>query len=356
MFGIMQILDLMKKESCIFTIGFDQTIKGFGKNKDEFFCMQNPNKCLFTSIAWDEKHKLLYISDETGCVYIANVYMAEKFTIKKQLMNCRINKIMHASIVLKARTPKIMVINGDSEESKEGSPKKKKMKDDTDDNAKKEKKMQNPNDINILFVFTDRQMHAFKIKMGQKTHDIEGHTDSILKIIALEPQRLQQQIKEKVADDPKIITCSLDNTIRLWDSVKLDVLNVLESPEHSELSCMTFLVNSCLVATGHEDGALRLWNLDISSSVLLKSIKGGNHANSISCMIGETFKDQEFLIAGSYDGTISIWEISQKSQTTGTDGSQSTTIFPQFSHTIDNTKVQELELFEGQEVLCIHFY
>lgn len=107
--------------------------------------------------------------------------------------------------------------------------------------------------------------------MGQKTHDIEGHTDSIIKIIALEPQRLEQKIKEKIPDDPKIITCSLDNTIRLWDSIKIDVLNVLESPEHSELSCMTFLVNSCLVATGHEDGALRLWNLDISSSVLLKS-------------------------------------------------------------------------------------
>ena len=77
---------------------------------------------------------------------------------------------------------------------------------------------------------------------------------------------------------------------------------------------MTFLVNCCLVATGHEDGALRLWNLDISSSVLLKSQKGGSHTNSISCLIGENFKDQEFLIAGSYDGTISIWEISQQAK------------------------------------------
>jgi len=50
-----------------------------------------------------------------------------------------------------------------------------------------------------------------------------------------------------------------------------DVLNILTAPEHSELSCMAFLVNCCLVATGHEDGSLRLWNLEISSSVLLKS-------------------------------------------------------------------------------------
>lgn len=143
-FGIIQILDVMKKESCIFTIGFDQTIKGFGKNKDEFFFMTNPNKCLFTCICWDDKHKLLYMSDAQGCVYIANVYMGEKYTIKKQVVNCEIRKI----------------------------------------NVYQD----------ILFVFTDRAMKSFRIKMGQKTHDIEGHTDSILKIIALEPQRLEQKL------------------------------------------------------------------------------------------------------------------------------------------------------------------
>jgi len=301
----------MKKESCIFTIGYDQTIKGYGKNKDEFFCMTNPNKCLYTSICWDHKQKLLYISDEQGYVYVAYVYMGEKYTIQMKPKGLEGEKIRRINVY--------------------------------DD---------------VLFVFTERCMKAFKIKMGEKTHDIEGHTDSILKIIALEPSRLEQKTKEKIPDDPKIITCSLDNTIRLWDSIKIETINVLESPEHSELSCMTFLVGSCLVATGHEDGALRLWNLDISSSVLLKSQKGGNHSNSISCIIGENFKEQEFLIAGSYDGTISIWEISQKVSTGKDSGnsSLSTTIFPQFSHSIDNTKMCELDTFEGTEVLCIHFY
>ena len=51
----------------------------------------------------------------------------------------------------------------------------------------------------------------------------------------------------------------------------MEPINVLESPENSEVSCMTFLANCCLVATGHEDGSLRLWNLEISSSVVLKS-------------------------------------------------------------------------------------
>jgi len=206
---------------------------------------------------------LLYMADEVGTIYVCYVYMGEKYTLVKkpeELKGIKIKKIDCYG--------------------------------------------------EILFVFTETKMHAYRIKMGQKTHDIEGHTDSILKIIALEPQRLEQKTKEHIPDDPKIITCSLDNTIRLWDSIKIDTINMLESPEHSELSCMAFLINCCLVATGHEDGALRLWNLDISSSVLLKSQKGGNHTNSISCIIGENFKEQEFLIAGSYDGTVSIWEVS----------------------------------------------
>ena len=139
----------------------------------------------------------------------------------------------------------------------------------------------------------------------------------------------------------------------------MDVINVLESPESSEVSCMTFLANCCLVATGHEDGAIRLCNLEISSSVVLKSQKGGNHTNSISCIIGETIKDEEFLIAGSYDGTISIWEISQKASGNAKDGtSLSTTIYPQFSHSIDNSKFIELDPIskESNEILCIHYF
>ena len=132
----------------------------------------------------------------------------------------------------------------------------------------------------------------------------------------------------------------------------MDVINVIEAPDNSEIGCMTFLANSCLVATGHEDGVIRLWNLEIASSVVLKSPKGGNHTNSISCIISDIFKDEEFIVAGSYDGTISIWEIAQKAV-----GEQvSTTIFPQFSHAIDNTKFTQFDHTESTEVLCVHFF
>ncbi len=142
-----------------------------------------------------------------------------------------------------------------------------------------------------------------------------GHQGPILKIITLEPMKLQQITRERIPDDPKIITCSLDNTIRLWDAKEMSLVTVMESPEHSEISCMTFLINCCLVATGHEDGAIRLWNLEINSSVTLKCEDKNKHNNSISCILGIYHNDSEFLVCGSYDGKVSIWEISEKRST-----------------------------------------
>jgi len=38
----------------VFTISFDQQLKGFdATNGSEFFCIKNPNKTVYTSIFWD---------------------------------------------------------------------------------------------------------------------------------------------------------------------------------------------------------------------------------------------------------------------------------------------------------------
>ena len=40
---------------------------------------------MFTSIFWDDKEQLLYIADELGFIYIALVYLGEKYTIQKKV-------------------------------------------------------------------------------------------------------------------------------------------------------------------------------------------------------------------------------------------------------------------------------
>lgn len=138
---------------------------------------------------------------------------------------------------------------------------------------------------------------------------------------------MEKITRERIPDDPKILSCSLDNTIRLWDAKDMHVTTVMESPENSEISCMAFLTNCCIVATGHEDGSIRLWNMEINSSVTLRCEEVHRHKNSISCILGANHKDSEFLICGSYDGRVSIWEISEK-RSTNANTMLSSTIFP----------------------------
>jgi len=133
------------------------------------------------------------------------------------------------------------------------------------------------------------------------------------------------------------------------------LVTVMESPEYSEISCMTFLINCCLVATGHEDGAIRLWNLEINSSVTLKCDEKNKHQNSISCILGIYHNDSEFLVCGSYDGKVSIWEISEK-RSTSQNSMLSSTIFPQLKMVIDNMKTPTAGKFDPSEILCLSFY
>ena len=49
--------------------------------------MPNPNKCLYTSICWDDQAQKLYLADEMGYVYIANIYLGPQFTIQKNLFS-----------------------------------------------------------------------------------------------------------------------------------------------------------------------------------------------------------------------------------------------------------------------------
>lgn len=81
----------------------------------------------------------------------------------------------------------------------------------------------------------------------------------------------------------KIFSASLDNTIRQWDAYDLSCQRVLEEYD-SEISCMclsgvaTAMIsnnnynnNSDLkVVTGHDDGCVRIWEVDTGSTINIK--------------------------------------------------------------------------------------
>ena len=96
----------------------------------------------------------MYAADEKGYIYVINVYQEDKL-FSKQLVKERIRKIQ---IVQEAR---------------------------------------------FLVIQTDFGLKSFKIKKGVKTHDMEGHTDAILKIIVLEPSKMITSHEDKSPTRPR---------------------------------------------------------------------------------------------------------------------------------------------------------
>jgi len=258
--GITQLL-LVIQENFVFTISYDQCLRGFdAANGGEFLCIKNPNKCLYTSLFWDETSQELLVADEAGYIGVLNVYVENPIAWEQ---------------IIEQKIVKIEMVRQD-----------------------------------LLLIASEASIFVYRIKKGTRNQDMMGHTGAILQLLTLDPVKLVGQNQN---EKPRVVSASMDNTIRLWDSGEMTTLNVLESPENSEVTCMEFLESPCLLATGHEDGVIRLWNLEIATNIVLKTEDPKlMHSNTITAIKAACFKDCEFLLSTGYDGRVSIWEISEK--------------------------------------------
>ena len=100
-----------------------------------------------------------------------------------------------------------------------------------------------------MFTVTDEGVDVFRIIRGIKTVEGENcHTDSIIGLYSLEAYRLTDK---KIKDQVKMISVSLDNTLRVWDPTDLTCLEVMENPEKAEISSLFYLKRANLFVTGH---------------------------------------------------------------------------------------------------------
>ena len=49
----------------------------------------------------------------------------------------------------------------------------------------------------------------------------------------------------------------------------MSCINVLENSERNEISCLHYLKNANLLVTGHDNGEVKLWNIDLGSSLVV---------------------------------------------------------------------------------------
>lgn len=106
-----------------------------------------------------------------------------------------------------------------------------------------------------------------------------------------------------------LFSASLDNTVRCWDDYDVSQRFQLEelsltspSVPDTEVSCMRFLPHLNLLATGNDDGSVRLWNPD--SGCLFTATE---HANTVSCFALAVTAKEVYLLSGGFDGAIALW-------------------------------------------------
>ena len=301
---VIQIL-LITKENIIFSIGYDQQLVGFEAiSGKQFYDLRNPHKVLFTSLVWDDENQELYASDELGYVFVVNMAMEKSMVKYRVLPETKIIKMLYVQ------------------------------------------------ELKKLLVFTETKVKVFRIIRSLKAPIFsDGHKGPVLSCFAIDPDSI---LKKPSRDNPRLVSAGLDNTIRVWDIAEMSLINLLEIPPNSEICCMSFLRKSALFATGHEDGTMRLWNVEINSMILLDQSKNGYpKSNTICCITTGVLKESEFLFASGYDGKISVWEIYEPKSQNQT-SILGAAICPQLKHVFYARREQQTEDI-GHEILCLLF-
>ena len=158
--------------------------------------------------------------------------------------------------------------------------------------------------INHLVLYKDKLItcssdNTIKI-WNQKGEDIEP-------IITLEGHR--NAVTYMVVYRDKLISGSWDNTIKIWDlNLKGDTKCIKTLEGHSNYINYMLIYQDKLISSSFDD-TIKIWGLK-GDNKCIKTLEG--HINLINHMI--IYKDK--LISCSWDGTIKIWDLNLKGEDT----------------------------------------
>eukprot|EP00359_Climacostomum_virens_P007002 CAMPEP_0204901432 /NCGR_PEP_ID=MMETSP1397-20131031/3081_1 /ASSEMBLY_ACC=CAM_ASM_000891 /TAXON_ID=49980 /ORGANISM="Climacostomum Climacostomum virens, Strain Stock W-24" /LENGTH=846 /DNA_ID=CAMNT_0052069795 /DNA_START=659 /DNA_END=3199 /DNA_ORIENTATION=+ len=97
-----------------------------------------------------------------------------------------------------------------------------------------------------------------------------------------------------------LLSCSLDSTVRAYDTNRYKQFRVMTTPTPVKLNCVAVDRSGDLVASGAEDYSIYVWALHTGN--LCEVLAG--HTGPVSCI---SFTPLNMCISGSWDKTVRLW-------------------------------------------------
>jgi WD40 repeat protein len=179
------------------------------------------------------------------------------------------------------------------------------------------------------------------MKRGIKAGNLlDSHRGPVVGLVAVEPLNRESS---------KLVSASLDNTVRVWEPKDMTSIMVLDNDHPFEISALHFLNNANLLVSGHENGDVKVWNIELGSSLIMDQNTSLRHKNMVCCLASKVFRGNnneinEFLFSGGYDGKVNVWEIFEKGLN----------ICPQLKQSVQCNRNEEVDSI-GNELLCMVF-
>jgi WD40 repeat protein len=103
-------------------------------------------------------------------------------------------------------------------------------------------------------------------------------------------------------DGTRVLSCSRDNTIKLWDAATGALIRTFEG-HSSEVSSVAFLPDGAhLLTGGSDDHTIKLW--DAATGALVRNFEGQS-----DWVLSLAFSpDGAYVLSGSLDKTIKLWD------------------------------------------------
>ncbi|KAL8140841.1 hypothetical protein V2J09_006862 [Rumex salicifolius] len=187
----------------------------------------------------------------------------------------------------------------------------------------------------LIGASSSNQLYVWEVATGRIRHTLTGHTD---KVCAVDVSRVSSR---------HVVSAAYDRTIKSWDLQKGYCTNTIMFPSNCNTLC--FSMDGRTICSGHVDGHLRLWDIqtgklvsqvvahslsitsvsllrngntvltsgrdnmhnlfDIRSFEVCGTLRGGGHRVASNWSRSSISPDDNYVAAGSVDGSINIWSV-----------------------------------------------